>query len=218
MANKIISASELTSSIDSLIAEVTGLNSFLDTDHWDNKAKSMLEKVALNIDEIDSSIANVQSQLHQAQMDFDSKPLYRRLLGKSGEIKSLEKHITLLQRERSKFDDLAERLQSTIDLTPNSPEEQKSLIKELRLQKKELQAQKKEVAAEMRTVRVESRQKSVQVTNYGFKSLNTLATTERRRLRLNREIELAPHEDRKATIERQILNLDRVILWAESIK
>lgn len=218
MTTQSISIPQHTASVDALIAEVTGLNSFEEVQGWDNKAKAALDKITADLDAVEKEIASVQQELTRLQAVHDAKPAYLKLMGKGGEYKSAEKQLAQFQTGQAQLEELADMLQGTIDMTPNSPDEQKLLIKGLRLQKKELQAQKKEVAAEMRAIRVESRQKSAQVTNYGFRSLSGLATAERRRLRLQREIGLAPQEDRKAAIEKQILKLERLILWAEKLK
>jgi hypothetical protein len=63
-------------------------------------------------------------------------------MGKGGEYKSAEKQLAQFQIGQTQVEELADRLQGTIDMTPNSPDEQKLLIKELRLQKEGTQAQK----------------------------------------------------------------------------
>jgi hypothetical protein len=113
------------------------------------------------------------------------------------------------------MEDMAEKLQEAIDFTPNSPTEQKLLLKELRQRKKELQLQKREVAASAKQIREEARLKSVHAGRFLGIYNSKLASIERRSIRYRREALVAPNEDVKVSIDRQILQIDKDILWVE---
>jgi hypothetical protein len=117
---------------------------------------------------------------------------------------------------RTVMESMAEKLQESIDFTPTSSTEQKLLLKELRQRKKELQLQKREVAASAKQIREEARLKSIRAGKFlGIVYDSKLAAIERREIRYRREAAVAPHEDVKASIERQILQIDKDILWVE---
>ena len=217
MTTQNISIPQHDAAINDLTAELTNLNTFAEVNSWDEKAKAALAKITTDFELIEREVAATREEFQRLQAQFDAKSALLKLAGKGSEFKATEKRLAQFQMAQEQLDELAGRLQETIDMTPNSSDERKVLVKELRLQKKELQTQKKEITAEMRAIRVEARQKNAQVTNYGFRSLSKLATAERRKLRLQREIELAPNEQTKATIEKQILKIDRLILWAEKL-
>jgi hypothetical protein len=83
------------------------------------------------------------------------------------------------------------------------------LLEECKQQKKELQTEKKAVNAQMSSIRVEARQQTAN-TNYG-----KYGKGDRLRIRLNKEAALKPQESQKTGIERQITNLDQLIVWLE---
>jgi len=92
---------------------------------------------------------------------------------------------------------------------PGSLDEIKGLIEECKHQKSELLAEKKAVNTQMSSIRVEARQQTAN-TNYG-----EYGKGDRRRIRLNKESALRPQESQKASIGRQINELDQTINWLE---
>jgi hypothetical protein len=105
-------------------------------------------------------------------------------------------------------------LSDAIDFTPNSPEEKKALLAELRIHKKELEADKREVALNMSAIRADARQKNADIdgrASYDSKS----AARDRRQIHYEKEAALQPHEDAKAAIERQIIQVEKDILRVE---
>lgn len=201
-----------------LSGELDSINNFVLISAWDIKANTLLSDISNELSLIEKAIEESSNQVSSLETRHSEKPFLKRIFGKWKEHRILLPHLKNLNEWRGRLDDLADQIQAAIDMTPNSPEEQKLLIKELKLHKKELQTEKKEVAAEMRAIRVDSRQWSARVTNYGFRGMSKYAAAERRQIRLNRERELAPHEDVKALIERQILHLERQIIWAEKLR
>ena len=139
---------------------------------------------------------------------------------KSADEKKTHSSIESLQGLVSASQKLAEQLQELVDITPKTKEEQISLIKELKISKKDLQLQKKEIAAEMKGIRTDARQKSASAAT----SLTTLlvgqkyTAAERRSIRQSKERALAPHEDAKSGIERQILAVEKEILRLEAFR
>ena len=127
--------------------------------------------------------------------------------------------IELCQKYTGVLETISSEMQDAIDISPTSPEEQKALLKELRLRKKELQAQKRETTTNMRLIREEARRQSVHA-GRGFLGIydSKLASNQRRQIRYQREAALRPNEDQKAAIERQLIQVERDILWVEKLK
>ena len=100
-----------------------------------------------------------------------------------------------------------EELEAPIDKTPNSPEEQKEMARELKLVKKDLTLKKREANEAMRQIRADARQQSAQV----GAGLSAMFSTPRSRrwsrmgIRLEKEAGVAPHESLRAQVERQLL-------------
>jgi hypothetical protein len=158
---------------------------------WDEKAETEVQSLIDNIQLFDSEI-NKQLKNLSEQKTENYKMKYRTVM-----------------------EDMAEKLQEAIDFTPNSPTEQKLLLKELRQRKKELQLQKREIAVSAKQIREEARLKSVHAGRFLGIYNSKLASIERRSIRYRREALVAPSEDVKASIDRQILQIDKDILWAE---
>jgi hypothetical protein len=174
-----------------LIDEFKRLSTFSAVIGWDEKAETEVQSLIDNIQLFDSEI-NKQLKNLSEQKTENYKMKYRTVM-----------------------EDMAEKLQEAIDFTPNSPTEQKLLLKELRQRKKELQLQKREIAVSAKQIREEARLKSVHAGRFLGIYNSKLASIERRSIRYRREALVAPSEDVKASIDRQILQIDKDILWAE---
>lgn len=202
-----------------LCAQFDGLRTFHEVAQWDAAALD----AALNLQKLAE-----QTRLHQqglvAQADDLARtraatPFFKRLFSsRSPEITLRGQAAQLaatLQQLGVMINDLLER----IDYTPNDEKERKALIKELRAEKKELQHRKKEIAAQKRAINQAAREASASAginqgwifTTYDSKQ----AASERRAIRRQKIAMLAPHENAKTVIERQILDLERRIMWVE---
>ncbi|MFM6347925.1 MAG: hypothetical protein ACKPFK_22675 [Dolichospermum sp.] len=193
--NKLTSTAEeiiQKSKFQLLINEFKRLSTFSAVIDWDKQAE----------DEVQSLIDGIQL--------FDS------VINQQSEKLNTQKIENYRTKYRTVMEGMAEKLQEAIDFTPNSSTEQKLLLKELRQRKKELQLQKREVAASAKQIREEARLKSIHAGRFlGIVYDSKLASIERRSIRYRREALVAPHEDIKASIDRQILQIDKDILWVE---
>lgn len=205
--------------VQRLCAQYDGLRTFDDVEKWDAAALD----AALNLQKLAE-----QTRLHQqglvAQADDLARtraatPFLKRLFTSRNPELTLrgqaDQLAATLQRLGVMINDLLER----IDYTPNDERERKALIKELRAEKKELQLAKKEIAAQKRAINQAARDASASAginqgwifTTYDSKQ----AASERRAIRRQKIAMLAPHENAKTVIERQILDLERRIMWVE---
>jgi len=203
--------------------EYEGLLTFANVESWDQRANIEVKKLVDLIEESNKRKDGALQKLEQVNKERAEKNIVNRLF--SG--KSQENYLTQLIQQhdnyRTSLEHLASQLQEAIDYTPNSLTEQKSLVKELKLQRKEIQVKKREIAATLKAIRTGARTKSA---NAGIsKSIFSvytydpkLAAAQRRGIRFQREAALHPHEDEKAAIERQLMQIDRDIYWAEKFK
>ncbi len=202
-----------------LCAQFDGLRTFNDVAQWDAAALD----AAMNLQRVAE-----QTRLHHqglvAQADDLARtraatPFFKRLFSSRNPELVLrgqaDQLAATLQQLGVMINDLLER----IDYTPNDEKERKALMKELRSEKKELQHQKKEIAAQKRAINHAAREASATAgitqgwifTHYDSKQ----AASERRAIRRQKIAMLAPHENAKTVIERQILDLERRIMWVE---
>lgn len=199
-----------------LMAQMKTLTSFEEVASWDDSANAELETMLKLAMDLGNQIASERAALEQAEMNHSHKPFLSRLFGSRDEenkikasIKKYEGYLKVLQQR-------APELQEAVDFTPNSPEEKKALLQELRLRKKELQLQKRELAATMKAIRTNARQKSSEAgLIFGVFYDRKSAAYQRRNIRYNKEAALRPHESEKDSIERQILQVDRDIVWVD---
>ena len=157
--------------------------------------------------------------LEQAKQAHAEKPFLSRMFSGRKTEKETSQFVEQCQGHKATLEAMASQMQEAIDFSPNSPEEQKALLKELRQRKKELRLEKREVLADMKAIRDEAPRRSAKA-GKGF--LGTydpkLAAQERRRIRYEKKAALRPYEGTKAAIERQITQIDRDILWAERFR
>ena len=117
-----------------------------------------------------------------------------------------------LAKEQEQIENLIDQFENAIDFTPDSLNDLKELIKECKIRKKELQIDKKSINTQMASIRVDARQQTTNTISGKY------GTWDRRKIRLNKESSLRPHESEKAAIERQIIKLDQIIIWLERLK
>lgn len=195
-----------------IASEIKGLRTFDDIGEWDKQASDEIERIRSAIETIERKVRQVALNLEQAKKTNDAKSFLVRLFSSRNDEKSLRAEQTRLLGEKSQLEELGDRMQAAIDFTPDSPEDLKELLKEIRVRKKELQADKKAVSAQMSQIRVEARQQTADSVpgKYG--------KWDRRRIRLAKEEALKPQESQKAALERQIIRLDQVVAWLERFK
>jgi len=156
--------------------------------------------------------------LDQWYAHHKEKAFLKRMFNDRKEEKDLTQQLQRCQELIATMEAMASEMQEAIDFSPNSIEEQKTLLKELRQRKKELQIQKREVAANMKAIRDDAHQQSVHA-GQGILGYNSkTAAYQRRQIRYSKQAALGPQENAKAAIERQLLQTDRDILWAERFK
>ncbi len=195
------------------------LNTFAEVSQWDSQSATEIKRIEGVIEQLDTDMRQSRETAERERHDRAALPLLQRLFANRKAERDAEQHVITCQGYKAKLEDLATLLQDKADFTPNTPEDQKQLLKDLRQRKKELQVEKREVAAEMTAVRVEARRASASIgPSYGVKWVGTMNASERRRIRMDKENALRPNENRKAAIERQILEIDRRINWVERIK
>jgi uncharacterized protein YqgV (UPF0045/DUF77 family) len=196
--NRIVSTAEniiQKSNFQLLMNEFKSLSTFLEVSAWDKAAQDEIQYILEGIQLFDSVINEQSNNLTKLKVDY-YKTRYRTLM-----------------------ETMTEELLEAIDFTPNSSVEQKSLLKELRQIKKELQLRKREVTASAKKIKEEARLKSIHAGKVlGIFYDSKLASIERRSIRYKKEAMVAPHEDIKASLDRQILKTDKNILWVERFK
>lgn len=195
-----------------LATALKNLRSFDEIAEWDKKATTEIDMMRSTLKTIEGKQQRVVQSHEKEKQDHEAKSFLAKLFSSRKEQKRLLTEQSLLTKEKLQIEGLIDQFESAIDFTPDSPDDLKELIKECKQRKKELQTEKKAVAAQMSAIRVEARQRTADIIpgKYG--------KGDRRQIRLNKESALEPHESEKAGIERQIIKLDKIIVWLERFK
>lgn len=204
----------------SLMTEYKGLLTFEQVAVWDQRANIEAENIVNAIQRVDSRRADLSRSLEQSKQERAEENFITRLFSGRKTEKALEQLAEHLSQYKTSLEGMASQLQEAIDFTPNSPGEQAALLKELKARKKELQIEKREVAAEMKAIRTGATKQSAEAGMLfgGVIYDRKIAANQRRGIRYEKEATLRPHENAKTAIERQMLQVDRDILWVEKFK
>jgi hypothetical protein len=208
---------QIPPNIQKLFDKYEFLNTFAEVAIWDNLVAKEIEKLTSAVNATDMDIRQKRQTLIQTEQERQQKPAILRVFySREGE-KKLKAEIEVLETQNEQTKNLIEELQSKTDITPNNPEEQSALLKELTLERKELQLKEREINEQMRQIRTAARQKSAGIPNTirGAFSDSKYRASARRNIRYQKEAALSPHEDAKTDIEIEILKLEKDILWVE---
>jgi len=183
---------------------------------WDEQALAEITKIKETLAALNEAIAHASAALDQATRDLEQESFLKRTFGSHKSHEAGGARLWDLQQRKVQMARLAEQLHTAIDLTPRSAQERNLLLKELRLRKKELQIRKRETSAAATAIRQEARGESARAgkTWLGFYDPE-LAAAQRREIRYAKEAALHPHEDAKAAIGRQLLQIEKNLLWVE---
>jgi hypothetical protein len=203
-----------------LMSDLKTVSTFAAVAEWDSRAQAEIEITLKAVQVLDAEIAKNAQELEQEKRAKAAKSFLGKMFSDDKKEKELAQLIEKYRRYQEKLNSIAFQLQESIDFTPNSPDDTKNLLAELKQRKKELKVEKREIAANMKSLRTEARQLSsdagVVSGLFGGKYYDpTTAARERRGIRYQKEAALRPHEDAKAAIERQLIQVEKDILWAE---
>lgn len=206
--------------IAGLIGQFDKLQTFADATDWDNRVQTEIEHLSNTCRTIDAEISKRQLRLQEIEQEREQKPVIARMFGGKKEERQLQRDITELEGLKASCQNLIGNLQSRVDITPNNAEDQRRLLNELRLEKAELQIKKRALNARIREINVEARQKTADIPNTltGVIGGSKYRAATRRSIRYNKEARLAPHEDEKSSIERELIHLEKDTVWEQKFK
>jgi len=147
--------------------------------------------------------------ISQEQQEHEAKSFLTKLFDIRKEQKRWLAEQSRLAREKAQIENVIGQFESAIDFMPDSLDKLKELLEECKQQKEELLTEKKAINAQMASIREDAKQQTAN-TNYG-----KYGKGDRRRIRLNKDAALRPQDNQKTAIERQITELDQIIVWLE---
>jgi len=205
--------------VQRLCAQFDGLRTFDDANHWDAAALDAAKSLQTLLEQTQIHQQGLVAQADELARAHTAAPFFKRMFRSRAPEHTLRGEADQLSATLHQIGVMINDLLERIDYTPNDEKERKALLKELRVEKKELQVQKREIAAQKRAVNQAAREASAHAgINQGwiFSTYDSKqAASERRGIRRQKISQLAPYENAKTVIDRQILDIDRRIMWIE---
>ena len=198
-----------TTNASLLATAIKNLSSFDEIAEWDKKVMAEVEALHSILKAIEVKQQTAIQIISQEQQEHNGKSFLTRLFDRRKEQKRGLDEQSRLAREKAQIENVIDQFESAIDFMPDSLDELKELLEECKQQKKELLSEKKAVNAQESSIREEAKQQTAN-TNYG-----KYGKGDRRRIRLNKDAALRPQDNQKTAIERQITELDQIIVWLE---
>lgn len=161
-------------------------------------------------------------RLKDAQQQADSqaatRPWWQRLF-KTKDQKSANKAKNAYVAKNADVYNFAGSLKKLRDSVPKDEQSKKLLIAKLKADKKALTIQKKDLALNLRGVRSTARRESVEAgSNLSALMFDSKTIAAKRKsIASNREEAVKPLEEQKHAIESEIVNIDRRIIYLESL-
>ncbi len=195
------------------------LATFRGAGDWKCQVADILKKLPGALQSLDRQIAAKAQELSEAKRQFQEQSFLKRAFGSHQSEAAIAQQINNLQCERNHLIGSGQELQQKSDLLPDSRPIRDILIKEIRSRIKELKIEKKQAAMSMTEIRRDAR---VASDGAGKDWLglydSSLAARERRGIRHAKENALQPYENAKENLERQILFLEKRIIWLERLE
>ncbi|HEX2878569.1 MAG TPA: hypothetical protein VHO25_03425, partial [Polyangiaceae bacterium] len=145
------------------LSQVDGLSTFEEVADWDAKAGQLIAQAAAYLDTLHSLEVTFLAIEAEARAAHQKKSFWARLFTTPTHKGALRQRRTLISQNQTELGKIVDDLQGAIDKTPDSREEKKAMLSDLRSMKKELSIEKREVAAAMRDVRAGARVASARV-------------------------------------------------------
>lgn len=203
--------------IPQLLERVMFLNSFDGVSAWDAQAREQVTKInevlgleiPQKVEAVNANISIYEAEIKKSRFSKNASLAFKKK-------KEAYFDINLYEALSYRLVELRTELIHWIDTTPDSKEEAKQMIAELKLAQKELSAQKKELSISIRKQNQFARRKNVIIAGEFFSSPK-LRQWQRYQVRVDRYNAVASLEDEIAEIETQSLEMDRLIIWIERI-
>lgn len=212
------SAEALLLAIHEHLDRFDGLLTFQDVAIWDETATKHVHNLASLCRWLQRQIEALEIERANAETAYRNRSFLTRAFSASPALQ-IQPNIDRMKAMADKCSGLLDLLYANIDFSPNDPTSKKAVIAELKHKKKELQLEKREIGMAAQLIRTEARQRSAGVpySAGAFFAGRKWTALERQSIRHAKERALAPHEEAKAFIDRQIHQIDRLVLWAERL-
>lgn len=206
------------SNSNNLLRSVMNMTNFDEVKHWDEQASLESQKISNYIEELNQSVNILNEELVKSKLEHKSKPFFSRLFSSDKQSNEIKNQLNQIEKLCPKLEDARYELDKWVGMTPDDEVEAKQMVAELKLAKKELGVQKKEARANIKQINTEARIQNAKISNRIFFTSPKLKKMQRISVRSEKENSLQPFENMVFEIDRQILEMDKMINWIDRIR
>ena len=204
------------SEITSHIKQTINLSNIDEVLEWNIKNKHYVTKVetmkSFVLNSMDSELGQYKSWINDQSTSILTRAFRKFQSIFSSKEVFLKQNQEKMRKQLEGLQELQEELQKWIDIAPNSIQESKQILENLKMRKQDLQAQKKEVSLAIREVN-----RSARTLSAGVYGRTKFAQIQRYGQRIQKEQNLEPHENQKLALDREIMDVERMMDWVKRI-
>jgi hypothetical protein len=202
---------------EQLSESLLSVSTYAAATEWIQKVAGETSALPNTLAAFDQMIAAELANLGQEKRSFEQQSFIQRTFGNHDSLDADSQRISTLRKQREQLAQLVEGMQQRTELVPDSQAKRDLILKTIRVQMKELKIRKKEAGLAMTEIKQGARVASegAGVSWIGFYN-STLAARQRRGIRHGKEEALQPYEDAKDFVDRQLIALEKQIIWLES--
>jgi chromosome segregation ATPase len=203
---------EIQNAVDDVLYRFSNLATFHEAIGWHSDVAALIRLLDQFCSEVTSYRSHQEESAKQVEAERSSLTLLKRTFASRSDEKQYKENINSADKTISSIESAKNHLQDLMDRTPRNKTEQSQMIQALKQHKKELTTEKKAINEGMRQTRIKARQDMTSWTGVSGKGfVGSVARYERVRIRNQKENALAPKEDAKTIIEKQVIEIDKNI-------
>jgi Rad3-related DNA helicase len=199
----------LQSALDDLTERFDDLKTFQEAAQWDSDAKVLIHLFEQLQDELKEYITDQNQLFNDAKSQRQDKSILKRTFGSRTEEKEPKKNIKVANKVIAYTENIVEYINEMIGRIPGNKKEQKEMKTELSKIKKELTHEKREINERIKQIRIQAKQSTSSISGF----TGGYARYKKSNIRFEKERALAPDENAKAALERQIKNIEKMLNW-----
>ncbi len=192
-----------------LATAIKNLSSIDEITEWNKQASAEVEELNSILKVLEEKQKTATQVISQEQQEYNEKNFFTKFFDGRKEQKRLLSEQSRLEREKTQIENVIIQFKSALDFMPVSQDNAKELLEDCKRQKEELHIEKKAIKNQNSSIRAEAKQQKAN-TNYG-----KYGKGDRHRIKLNKKSALKSQDDQKIAVQRQIKELEQIIIWLE---
>ena len=200
-----------------LLKQIAEITSFDAVAKWDNEAREVLGLLKKAFEEANGIEEILKKDLTSLEIKYKNLPFYKKIFYNKKMENAILAKIQEIRNTKDTHTRCIDFLEEWIEKTPDDKNQADLMLKELKLMKKELTTAKKEISAQIKDINNKARMENAQVSTEYFSSAKS-KQLQKIQIRMNKENSLLSQQDQKAAMDKQIIDIEKLINWVERIK